>query len=89
MILGIIGGFSALVWQIFGICFSGYDTYHLEEELLNKFYSTENNVKSKGIRDPNSSLIYTTINEEDRSVGAQVAEKLYSRKAYHYSYWHY
>jgi hypothetical protein len=57
---------------------------------LNRFYSTENNVKSKGVSDSNSSLIYTVINEEENvSVGAKVAQKLYSRKAYRYSYWHY
>jgi hypothetical protein len=88
MLLGIIGGFSALVWQVFGLCFSGYDAYHLEEELLNKFYSTENNVKSKGIREANTGLIYEVINEGDNSVGAKVAQKLYSRKAYNFSYWH-
>jgi hypothetical protein len=46
----------------------------LEEELLKKFYSTENNVKSKGINDSNAGLIYSTINEEeDNNIGAKVA----------------
>jgi hypothetical protein len=58
--------------------------------LLNQFYSTENKVKSKGIREE-TDLIYSIVDTPDGNIGfgAKVAEKLYSRKAYTYSFWHY
>jgi hypothetical protein len=70
MLLGIIGGFAALVWQVFGLCSSPYEGYHQEEELLNQFYSTENKVKSKGIRE--EGLIYSAVNNEqaNNNIGA-------------------
>lgn len=40
MMLGIIGGLSVLVWGLFRIVFSGYETFKLENSLISAVYPT-------------------------------------------------
>jgi len=49
ILLGVIGGFSGLIWSIMGCCVGGYETFRQETEQLESFYSSDKNVKSAEI----------------------------------------
>jgi hypothetical protein len=47
--LGIIGGFSGLVWSIIGFFLGGYESFKQDISLLENFYSADKRIKENEI----------------------------------------
>jgi hypothetical protein len=41
MLIGVVGGFYALIWALFGYCMSDYEAFNKSQGLIADFYSSE------------------------------------------------
>jgi len=80
--LGIIGGFSALVWQVLGLCLGSYEAFKQEVTLLESFYSADHQIKANVVNKGKS--VRTSSDYK-----GDVQNELQQRTRYVYSYWSY
>ena len=82
MVLGIIGGFSALVWSIFGLSMADYQRFKMESSYIRKFFSIEPAAINQQNNAPWTSA--DTVPSPERQ---KVVEDLCKRVSYDYQYW--
>jgi hypothetical protein len=57
MCLGILAGFSGLVWLIASILFSDYEAFKMESSYIKSFFSSESSALDEASNDKSSSYI--------------------------------
>ena len=82
MALGIIGGFSALVWSIFGLSMADYQRFKMESSYIRKFFSIE----PKAIGQENDAA-WAGGETVQNPVRQKMVEDLCKRVSYDYEYW--
>ena len=52
LILGLIGGFIGLVWQLLAYMLGGYETFRFKQELISEAYTTTTPERMKADHEP-------------------------------------
>jgi hypothetical protein len=81
ILLGVIGGFSGLIWSSMAFCVSGYESFREETTKLESFYTSHTNIKSDYIDDSTSHQ-----NEPEASIFDRATDAVKNRKKYDYKY---
>lgn len=75
MLIGVVGGFYALLWALFGYCMTDYESFHKSTGLISDFYSSEDFKNEYARKNDNSGL---TEDEVEQSVKNELgARKMY------------
>ena len=80
--LGIIGGFSGLVWGVLGLLLGSYESFRQDVSLLESFYSADDRIRDTEIY--SGRFIKKNIDYK-----GNLQAELQNRTRYTYSYWSY
>jgi len=88
ILLGVIGGFTGLIWSIMSCCIGGYETFRQETEQLESFYSSDKNINSDHIQDQDNEKSNHSgqDTEADKDMHIKIKNEFDGRKEYEYLY---
>jgi len=78
-LLGLIGGFVGLIWELLGYFFGGYEDFRFKQELISEIYSTTD---ANRMRDDNEPETYDAAR-------ADLTDSLETKLRYDYTYLEY
>ena len=52
MVLGLIGGFTGLIWAITEYMIGGYENFRFSQEIISEIYSTTTNARMRQDNEP-------------------------------------